>query len=315
MAGIWTMGEMLVEIMRPRAGMPLHQAAEFIGPFPSGAPAIFIDTVSRLGHPAGIIGGVGEDDFGRCLLGRLEADGVDCDRVQRIPHKSTAVAFVAYAQDGSRQFIFHIDGTPAVLAESGPLDNIDPPAFFHIMGCSLMVNETYRENILQAMARFHEMGAKISFDPNIRPELLGERQLVDLVESVMEHCSVLLPGTNELSLLTGEQSTAESISRVFNTWPVETIVVKRGKEGCTIFTSSEEIDVPAYPVVEIDPTGAGDCFDAAFICGLEEGQPLVTCGQMAAAAGALNAAAFGPMEGDLSPASLDEVMQKGYVDI
>ena len=50
MCEIWTMGEMLVEIMRPRSDMELFEAGEFVGPFPSGAPAIFIDTVARLGH-------------------------------------------------------------------------------------------------------------------------------------------------------------------------------------------------------------------------------------------------------------------------
>ncbi len=89
---IWTMGEILVEVMRPRAGMALDQAGEFLGPFPSGAPAIFIDTVARLGHAAGIIGGVGEDDFGQCVLTRLEQHGVDCRYVQRYPGCATAVA-------------------------------------------------------------------------------------------------------------------------------------------------------------------------------------------------------------------------------
>ena len=72
MAAIWTMGELLVEIMRPRADMSMFEAGEFLGPYPSGAPAIFIDTAARLGHQAGIIGGVGSDDFGKCLLDRLE---------------------------------------------------------------------------------------------------------------------------------------------------------------------------------------------------------------------------------------------------
>jgi len=59
MCEIWTMGEMLVEIMRPKAGMQLFEPGEFVGPFPSGAPTIFIDTVARLKHSAGIFGGVG----------------------------------------------------------------------------------------------------------------------------------------------------------------------------------------------------------------------------------------------------------------
>ena len=77
MAEIWTMGEMIVEIMREKENEPLDKAGVFRGPYPSGAPAIFIDTVARLGHKGGIIGGVGKDDFGKCLLDRLKSDGVD----------------------------------------------------------------------------------------------------------------------------------------------------------------------------------------------------------------------------------------------
>ena len=49
MAEILTMGELIVEIMRPKEDMPLDMAGTFLGPFPSGAPAIFIDTAARLG--------------------------------------------------------------------------------------------------------------------------------------------------------------------------------------------------------------------------------------------------------------------------
>ena len=49
MAEIWTMGEMIVEIMREKENEPLDKAGVFRGPYPSGAPAIFIDTVARLG--------------------------------------------------------------------------------------------------------------------------------------------------------------------------------------------------------------------------------------------------------------------------
>jgi sugar/nucleoside kinase (ribokinase family) len=307
------MGEMLVEIMRPQPGIPLYEAGEFSGPYPSGAPAIFIDTAARLGHPTGIIGGVGDDDFGRCLLDRLQADGVDCSHVLRAQRGSTGVAFVTYFEDGSRQFIFHIDGTPAVMAESTSAEEINNPAFFHIMGCSLMVNKAFRMNILGTMESFHAQGAKISFDPNIRTELLGERKIEDLVSPVMERCSVLLPGVAELALLSGVSGIENGVQQVFDTWPVEIIVVKQGKQGSSIYTRTSEVQVPAFQVDEVDPTGAGDCFDAAFLCGLLENLPLETCGMMASAAGALNAAAFGPMEGSISPQTIEAVMRKGYV--
>jgi Na+-transporting NADH:ubiquinone oxidoreductase subunit NqrA len=47
MSDVWIMGELLVEIMRPRPGMSLQETGTFRGPFPSGAPGIFIDTVAR----------------------------------------------------------------------------------------------------------------------------------------------------------------------------------------------------------------------------------------------------------------------------
>lgn len=47
------------------------------GPYPSGAPAIFIDRVTRLGVPCGIISCVGNDGFGDINIHRLAADGVD----------------------------------------------------------------------------------------------------------------------------------------------------------------------------------------------------------------------------------------------
>ncbi|MCD6232542.1 sugar kinase, partial [Candidatus Aerophobetes bacterium] len=63
-----SIGELLVEVMRKKVDEPLGVPGTFVGPFPSGAPAIFIDTVARLGVRSGFIGTVGEDDFGKLIL-------------------------------------------------------------------------------------------------------------------------------------------------------------------------------------------------------------------------------------------------------
>lgn len=309
MAGIWTMGEILVEIMRPKPGMELNEPGEFLGPYPSGAPAIFIDTVARLGYPAGIIGGVGEDDFGRCVIERLEQDRVNCRYIRQYPGMATAVAFVTYFADGSRKFLYHIDRTPAVMTEYTGQEEIDSPAFFHVMGCSLMANDQFRVQILRAMQDLAARGAKISFDPNIRAELLRGSSLMEIVEPVLQHCSVLLPGVAELALLSGEEEAGAGVASLFERYPLEQIVLKRGKEGCSVFTHEGVcFHVPAYSVKEVDPTGAGDCFDAGYLCGLLEQQSLDNCARIASAAGALNAAAFGPMEGRISAVEIHRLM-------
>lgn len=311
MSEIWTMGEMLVEIMRPKAGMHLWQTGEFLGPFPSGAPAIFIDTVARLGHDAGIIGAVGEDDFGLCLLNRLRSDGVDVRYVETVRDRATAVAFVTYAEDGSRKFIFHIDGTPAVMAHFVKDAAMGRPSFFHVMGCSLMANDTLRMEIFKAVEHFHALGSRISFDPNIRPELLGGRDVMDLVGPVLERSAVLFPGESELRLIGRDRALLKAVERLFENSTLETVVLKRGKEGATTYTREAIIETRAYVVREVDPTGAGDCFDAGFLCGLLEGKPLEDCGRLAAAAGALDAATFGPMEGKISPQSVQDIIKAG----
>ena len=266
------------------------------------------DTVARLGHSAGIIGGVAEDDFGRCLLDRLHSDGVDLRFVEVMPNRATAVAFVTYFQDGSRKFIYHIDGTPAAAVRFPKAAAGDTTAYFHVMGCSLMINDAFRAEIFKAVETFHDLGARISFDPNIRPELLGGRDLMDVVGPVLERSSVLLPGEAELRLLGGDQDLVKSVEVLFVNPVLDTIVLKRGKRGASIFTREVVLEIPAFQVKEVDPTGAGDCFDAAFLCGLLERKSLEECGKMASAAGALNAAAFGPMEGKISPKDVQELM-------
>lgn len=77
MSKVFTIGEILVEIMASKIGQPFDQLCIWNGPYPSGAPAIFIDRVTRLGVPCGIISCVGNDGFGDINIHRLAADGVD----------------------------------------------------------------------------------------------------------------------------------------------------------------------------------------------------------------------------------------------
>ena len=58
-----TIGEILVEIVATSEGEGFLEPFNLIGPFPSGAPAIFIDQCARIGGSAAIVGVVGNDDF------------------------------------------------------------------------------------------------------------------------------------------------------------------------------------------------------------------------------------------------------------
>lgn len=310
MADVWIMGEMIVEIMRAKEDMPLNEPGLFKGPYPSGAPAIFIDTVARLGHSAGILGGVGDDDFGKCLIDRLEKDGVDVSHVLKSQTCATGAAFVTYFSDGSRKFIFHMGNTPAADAKMPEREALEGVKFFHVMGCSLSARKDFGEEIVKTMRLAKEMGAKVSFDPNIRKELLKDESSLELVKEVLKNTSVFLPGVDELLMITGKKSFEEAVKKVFENECLEILAVKRGSKGCTVYTRNEELEMGVYPVDAVDATGAGDSFDGAFICGLLEGKTLEETLKMASAAGALNTAAFGPMEGKINPETIKRMISE-----
>lgn len=313
MPEIVTMGELLCEIMRPRENMELYETGEFRGPFPSGAPGIFISTAARLGCSAAIIAGVGKDDFGKNILERLKKDGVDISRVLESDKGSTGVAFVTYYSDGERKFIFHVNGTPAVEPKApDSLKGMGDAKFFHIMGCSLMSSLEFGREIRKTMRLFQEQGTKISFDPNVRMEMMRDPEVLNLVKEVFFNSDIFMPGIEELKMITGKSSVEEAVKEAFQNKKLEILVLKKGARGSSVYTrNGEEFATGVYKVHQVDATGAGDSFDAAFICGLLQGKDLQEAAKMGAAAGALNAAAFGPMEGDISPDTVRKMMTMG----
>ncbi len=130
------LGELLVEIMRTEVDTPHGiTGASYKGPFPSGAPAIFIDSAARMSVPfnlsTGFIGTVGNDEFGEGILKKLKSDGVDISKIRIDNSKTTGIAFNQYNSDGSRKFIFAA-GAAGETAGSDPESFCNPPGTFPI---------------------------------------------------------------------------------------------------------------------------------------------------------------------------------------
>ena len=288
MAEIVIMGELLVEIMRAEEDVQLYETGKYFrGPFPSGAPGIFISTAARLGHSAAIISGVGDE-------------------------ASTGVAFVTYFKNGDRKFIFHINHTPAVAAKAPEkTDDFNDTKYFHVMGCSLMASVDFGKEVVKTMHMLKEKGVKVSFDPNVRLEMLKDPEAMEVVKQVYRESNIFMPGVSELKMITGEDDLEKAIKKVFDdNKNMELLVLKNGSKGSEIYGPDGLLEkVGVYPVTQVDATGAGDSYDAAFICGLAEGKNVKEAAQMGAAAGALNAAAFGPMEGNISRVTVKEMIK------
>jgi tagatose kinase len=299
MADILTFGEALVEIMRTAVGQPLDQPGPFTGPYPSGAPFIFAAQAARLGAQVTAVGCVGEDAFGQCLLDQLQRDQINTRGIVISPTYATGVAFVAYDPDGSRDFVFHI--AQAAAGQLHP-DMLDEALFaglkcLHLMGSTLSIHEDALATGWRALELAQTAGAKISFDPNIRPELLPPEQAADVFQPFLQAADVFIPTAAEAQLLTGQDSLDAAIEHLLAAKPERVIVVTQGAEGCTVYTQAKKQHVPGFPAEEVDPTGAGDCFDAGFLVSWLSGQPLADAARFANACGALAVTQQGPMTG------------------
>jgi D-tagatose-1,6-bisphosphate aldolase subunit GatZ/KbaZ len=302
-----TLGEILVEIMAEDRGHGFREPVRLVGPFPSGAPAIFIDQVAKLGQPCGIISCVGDDDFGWLNLDRLANDGVDIKAVEVLPGNATGSAFVRYRETGDRDFVYNIKNSACgqVRLTDSALELLEECGHLHVSGPSLS-SPRMIEMTKKAVELVKGNGGSVSFDPNIRKEVLGDPGTRAALEWTLRHCDIFLPSGDELVLLT-EACTPQAAVREVLGLGVGSIVVKEGPEGATYYDADGTVNAPGYPVEELDPTGAGDCFGATFVTCRLQGRSVEASLSYANASGARAVSIRGPMEGTSSFAELDLV--------
>lgn len=310
MPKILTVGEILVEMVATTKGDGFRDAQPFVGPFPSGAPAIFVDQVGKLGHEAAIIGRVGDDDFGHLNIARLARDGVDISGVEVAPGEVTGCAFVRYSEDGSRAFLFTMAQSATAILSITPhgaalLGNCD---HLHIMGSALSA-PGMADVALEALRRVKARGGTLSFDPNIRSEILNASGMRNRLQQVLEQTDIFLPSSDELYLFSQRTDEAGAIDDLLS-HGIREIALKRGAQGASHFSATARHDVAPVPVAEVDPTGAGDSFGGTFVALRLAGMPPAEALRLANAAGALAVTRQGPMEGTSTRAELDAFLRK-----
>ena len=309
---IATLGEIVVEIMAEDRGRGFRSPLRLTGPYPSGAPAIFIDQVARLGMPCGIISAVGDDDFGALTTERLREDGVDVSAVAIHPDRPTATAFVRYREDGERDFVFNIRHSAAGSLALTPAAQalLAGSSHLHLMGSSLASPElaTLAQEAVTAVRR---AGGSVSFDPNLRRELLTPAVRAALA-ALLRQCDLFLPSGPAHTALTEARDEPGALAELFSLG-VKEVVIKRGRDGAEYHRPGERCHTPAFPVQEVDPTGAGDCFGATFVACRLMGRSVADSLRYAAASGALATSRRGPMEGAAGFPLLDAVIARGRV--
>lgn len=249
---------------------------------------------------------MGDDDFGHVCRTRLADDGVDLTYLEVAPDAPTGVAFVRYREDGSRAFIFHVAGAAAGRLSARPVEaHMADFDCVHLMGSSAFSDRAV-DTLSDIYDLAHDQGVPVSFDPNIRREMLTSDHYVQALSKLLYGATYILASEGEMQVLMGEKSDAEC-ARELLAGSARVVVVKKGAAGSAVFTADgEEVAVPGITVEELDPTGAGDCFGGTFLALILQGMTPGEAARYATIAGGLSVTARGPMSGNRALAALEE---------
>ncbi len=304
---IGSLGELLVEFVCTEQGGRNLRAAPYVGPFPSGAPGIFIDQAARVGARTMFAGAVGADAFGQVLRDRLAAAGVAGDLIRVVPDLPTGTAHVSYNSDGSRDFVFNIAASAAARfptgAEAAEGFLAAGTQVLHVSG-STLGDAGLRIRVLELCRFLRAQGVAVSVDPNIRKELQGDAAYLAGLRELIAMAAFVLPSDEDAAALFPGQP--------FETWGAallaggaKAVAFKRGAQGCAAMVPGQTVTLPAHAVAVVDPTGAGDCFCATFVALFAMGRGLHPALLHANAAGALAVGMLGPMEGNATLAQIE----------
>ncbi|MBV6700508.1 carbohydrate kinase [Kitasatospora aureofaciens] len=244
---------------------------------PGGSPANVAYGLARLGRSAMLLTQLGDDAHGRLIRGHLEAAGVTvrADAVERTPS-----AVVELDGDGRAQYAFDIGWTLA----SAELPFV--PGHLHL-GSIAAMTAPGAAAVLELVEQWRGR-AGVSYDPNVRPALMGERaEAVRRVERCVALSEVVKASDEDLAwLYPGEGP--ESVARHWLALGPAVVAVTRGAAGAFALTADgTREEVAAVPVPVADTVGAGDSFMAAFLHTRAAGAPLSTCLMHAVTAAAL----------------------------
>ena len=259
------LGELLIDfapVSRSETGYPVLAAQ------PGGAPGNFLAALNKFGLRTAMIGKVGDDMFGRLLLGTLEAAGIDTSGVLADPSVFTTMAFVSLDESGNRDFSFaRKPGADTCLRPEDVNETLLRNTKVFHFGTLSVTHEGVREATHQAVAMAKEAGALISFDPNYRPPLWDtEAHAREAMAWGLSQCDILKIADNELLFLTGESDFEKGASILLDRFPnIRLLNITAGPDGSHCFFGGRHVFVPGFKVRTIETTGAGDTFCACVL--------------------------------------------------
>jgi sugar/nucleoside kinase (ribokinase family) len=251
-----------------------------------GSASITAVAAARLGLSVALVAAVGADPAGELMLDQLAREGVDVAAVVVRDEAPTGMT-VALSQGRDRAILTALGAMASLTAADIPAALLARARHVHASSYFLL-EESLGPGLADVLSAARKAGATTSLDTNWDP---SGRWGDDRLSAALAQTDVLLPNEAEALRLSGQANLATAARALGAAGP--RLVVKLGERGALCADGPEQRRVSLPPVVPVDATGAGDCFNAGLIAGLLDGLPLPQAAALGCAVGALSTRAPG----------------------
>ncbi|MDL2229385.1 carbohydrate kinase [Treponema sp. OttesenSCG-928-L16] len=246
-------------------------------PCPGGSPYNTILAAGRLGVPAAFMGRLSRDFFGEMLTERLRAGNVKTDYIVRSSQTST-LAFVKLEAGREPEYIFYTEGSADRSFSPEDLPSLLPPGinciFFGSISMTMEPVATTIESFIRRETSKPGGGPVISFDPNVRPFMIPDRDAyVRRFETWISMSTIAKISEADFDFIYPGLGLEKSLERVLSMGvrmavttlgPKGALALLRKADGSVLRVSAPVVDLPVK-----DTIGAGDTFHGGFLAWLE----------------------------------------------
>ena len=259
MFDVVALGELLIDFAprsKSETGYPVLAAQ------PGGAPGNFLAALNQYACSTAMIGKVGDDMFGRLLIGTLQAAGIDTQGVLTDSSVFTTMAFVSLDESGNRDFSFaRKPGADTCLRPEEVNETLLRQANVFHFGTLSLTDEPAASATRRAVEIAKSAGLLISVDPNLRKPLWKtEADAKAAIEWSLRQADIVKISDEEIDFLWG-LSPEDGAQKLLHEYGVSLVYATLGPKGCHSATASHSITVHSPSGIHVvDTTGAGDIF-------------------------------------------------------
>ncbi len=223
-----------------------------------GSAGIMACAAARLGLRTAFVSVTGDDAAGRFMREELVLRGVDVSGVSVRADLATGIT-VALARDDDRAIVTFPGGMDQLTADMIDGDLVHAARHVHVS--SFYLQPRLAPGLRGLFEAAHTAGASTSLDLNWDPAEQWDGGLADVLPTV----DVLFANAAEAAAVSGAADPAVAATVLAARGPLP--VIKLGAAGALTHDGHRLVRVSAPAMTVVDTVGAGDTFDAGFLCG------------------------------------------------